>query len=158
MKNVTVCTFKASPCVPAPRAHVFQHVRVVPVHTGTFWIYGRRVFSACQAAPHTTPHKTHTHTHTPQTTQTTHTNTQQHTETETEKEDRDREREKRRRKRRDKRREEKTKEDKTRQEKREDSFSVWWCMAVFCWRSDFLVDSVCARDLNVLNSVKYDSF
>ena len=35
-KNASVCTFKTSPCVPAPRAHVFQHVRVVPVHTGTF--------------------------------------------------------------------------------------------------------------------------
>ena len=35
-KNASVCTFKTSPCVPAPRAHVFQHVRVVLVHTGTF--------------------------------------------------------------------------------------------------------------------------
>ena len=26
MKNVTVCTFKTSPFVPAPRAHMFQHV------------------------------------------------------------------------------------------------------------------------------------
>ena len=31
-----VCTFKTSPCVPAPRAHVEKHVDVVPVHTGTF--------------------------------------------------------------------------------------------------------------------------
>ena len=30
------CTFKTSPCVPAPRANVEQHVDVVPVHTGTF--------------------------------------------------------------------------------------------------------------------------
>ena len=35
-KNASVCAFKTSPCMPAPRAHVFQHVRVVPVHTGTF--------------------------------------------------------------------------------------------------------------------------
>ena len=28
--------FKTSPCVPAPRRHVVTHVRVVPVHTGTF--------------------------------------------------------------------------------------------------------------------------
>ena len=35
-KNASVCTFKTSPCMPAPRAHVLQHVRVVPVHTGTF--------------------------------------------------------------------------------------------------------------------------
>ena len=36
IQNVPVCTFKTSPCVPAPRAHVSTHVRVVPVHTGTF--------------------------------------------------------------------------------------------------------------------------
>ena len=35
-KNASVCTFKMSPCMPAPRAHVSKHVRVVPVHTGTF--------------------------------------------------------------------------------------------------------------------------
>ena len=27
---------KTSPCMPAPRAHVLKHVRVVPVHTVTF--------------------------------------------------------------------------------------------------------------------------
>ena len=37
------------------------------------------------------------------------------------------------------------------------SFSVWWCMAVFCWCSHFQVNSVCAQDLSLLNSVKYDS-
>ena len=30
-------------------------------------------------------------------------------------------------------------------------------MAVFCWCCDFLANSVCARDLSLLNSVKYDS-
>ena len=30
-------------------------------------------------------------------------------------------------------------------------------MAVVSWCSDFLVSSVCARDLSLLNSVKYDS-
>ena len=30
-------------------------------------------------------------------------------------------------------------------------------MAVFCWCSDFLVNSVCTLDLSLLNSVKYDS-
>ena len=34
--GASVCTFKTSPCMPAPRAHVLKHVRVVPVHTGTF--------------------------------------------------------------------------------------------------------------------------
>ena len=35
-KNASVCTFKTSPCVPAPRPHVLPHAGVVPVHTGTF--------------------------------------------------------------------------------------------------------------------------
>ena len=29
-------SFETSPCMPAPRAHVLKHVRVVPVHTETF--------------------------------------------------------------------------------------------------------------------------
>ena len=29
-----MCTFETSPCMLATRAHAFQHVRVVPVHTG----------------------------------------------------------------------------------------------------------------------------
>ena len=35
-KYASVCTFKTSPCMPAPSAHVFQHVRVMPIHTETF--------------------------------------------------------------------------------------------------------------------------
>ena len=39
-KNVSVFTFKTSPCMPAPRAFVFQLVRVVPVHTeGDLYIH-----------------------------------------------------------------------------------------------------------------------
>ena len=34
-QHVPVCAFKTSQCVLAPRAHVFQHVRVVPAYTGT---------------------------------------------------------------------------------------------------------------------------
>ena len=34
--NTSVCTFKTSPCVPAPRAHVETHVRVLPAYTETF--------------------------------------------------------------------------------------------------------------------------
>ena len=34
--ETSVCRFKTSPSVPAPRPHVVTHVRVVPVHTGTF--------------------------------------------------------------------------------------------------------------------------
>ena len=36
VQNVSVCSFKTSLCVTAPRAHVFQHVCVVPAYTGTF--------------------------------------------------------------------------------------------------------------------------
>ena len=34
--RTSVCTFKTSPCIPAPRPHVETHVRVVPANTGTF--------------------------------------------------------------------------------------------------------------------------
>ena len=37
VQNVPMCPSKTSPCVPAPRAHVETHVRVVPAYTGTFW-------------------------------------------------------------------------------------------------------------------------
>ena len=44
VQNVTMCTLKTSPCVPAPPTHVFQHAHVVPaytrrlnMHTETFW-------------------------------------------------------------------------------------------------------------------------
>ena len=89
-------------------------------------------------------HTTHT---TPQPTTTT--RPPHHTETDTERE-RDIER------RGDGREEDKRVEE--RREKREDPFSVWWCMDVFCWCSDFPVNSVCARDFSLLNSVKYNSF
>ena len=36
VRNASVCRFKTSPCVPAPRPHVIPHAGVVPVHTGTF--------------------------------------------------------------------------------------------------------------------------
>ena len=78
--------------------------------------------------------------HTPQ--HNTTTRPQHHTETE--KEDRDRER------REDGRGE-------TRQEKREDLFCIVVVHGFFCWCSDFLVNSVCARDFSLVNSVKYDS-
>ena len=104
-KTPSVCRFKTSLCVPAPRAHVSTHVRVVLVHTGRFehthgdvWS-GHTGFSAC----HHTPHTTTTNNTTTTTTHTQH-NTQHHTETE-----RDRERRQRKR---DKERE--TREDETR--------------------------------------------
>ena len=59
--------FKKPPCVPAPRAHVFQHVRVVPAYTVTSWTDTRGRF----LTPHTgllngRHNTTTTHTTTPQ--------------------------------------------------------------------------------------------
>ncbi len=87
IQNVPVCTFKTSPCVPAPRAHVETHVRVMPATRGRFgWTYG--VFTV----PHTN-HTTHHTAHTPQhkTWHNTSTRPQHHMERERETE-RDRER------------------------------------------------------------------
>ena len=92
VSKTSVCRFKTSPCVPAPRPHVVTHVRVVPVHTGTFWIYTRRFF--LRAKPRHTPHHTHTqHNTTQHKTHHTHHTTPQHT---TPHGDRDRETEKER--------------------------------------------------------------
>ena len=90
MQNVTVCTFKTSPFVPAPRAHMFQHVCAWCRYTrGRFERTHGDALSG-HTAPHTTPHHADTPKH--------HTETETETETET--------------------REEKTKEDKTREERR----------------------------------------
>ena len=53
-RHAPVCTFKTSPCAAAPCPPVFQHVRVVPVHTETFWTYTR--------PPLSSSNKPHTHT------------------------------------------------------------------------------------------------
>ena len=60
VQNVTVCTFKTSPCVPASRAHVETHVRVVPAYTGTFLNVHTEAFKIYTRGLHT---ETHTHTH-----------------------------------------------------------------------------------------------
>ena len=159
--SVCLCVFACLCAAKVEWKWMLGHVHLRPtvitcksfaMFGGTFWTYTRRrvewTHGVFQRVTHDIPQHNSTTTR-----------PQHHTETETET-DRDREdrdREKRRRKIRDKTREEKTKEDKTRQEKRQDSFSLWWCMAVFCWCSDFLVDSVCARFLSLLNSVKFDS-
>ena len=72
LSHAPVCRFKtppcvhlkASPCLLATRAHVFQHVGVVPVHgvvlnvhSGTFRIYTPGVLPACDT---TQSHRTHT--------------------------------------------------------------------------------------------------
>ena len=140
MNNVSVCAFKTSPFVPAPRAHMFQHVcawcrykrgRFERTHGDV--LSGHTGFSS---VPHHTPHTTTQH-------RTTHNNTRRQRQTET-----DRDRGRRQRKKTGTERESKTeeerqdkrkrrrKEKKTRQQKREDSFSVWWCMAVLSWWSE----------------------
>ena len=50
--KTSVCTFETSPCMPATRAHAFQHVRVVEGCTETFWMWhteGRAVSSISSA-------------------------------------------------------------------------------------------------------------
>ena len=135
VQNVPVCT-------GTTRTHVQTCVRVVPVHTGTFWTYTRRRVEWTHGTTH-------------------HTAPRRHTKTSHGDRDRDGDRDKERREDgRAETRQEKRRQKKTRQDKRREKihFAVWWCMAVFCWCSDFLVDSVCARFLSLLNSVKYDSF
>ena len=82
-KNASVCRFKTSPCMPAPRTHVEKHVRVLPAYTGTVRMYTWRrfesthwVFSLPHHAPHTTPHHA---TQTPHKQTTTHNDTHTHT-------------------------------------------------------------------------------
>ena len=73
IRNVPVCTFKTLPCVPAKRAHVETHVRVVPVHTVKFRTYTRARFESTHGGFEWTHHTataprqhTHTRTHTPE--------------------------------------------------------------------------------------------
>ena len=114
VQKTSVCRFKTSPCVPAPRPHVVTHAGVVPVHTEAF-------LNVHTGTPHT-PHHTTTHTtpHTPHNT-TTHTTPRQRqrdTETETER-NRERQRETERDRKRDETRQEKKREE-TRRWKRRD--------------------------------------
>ena len=108
IQNVPVCTGTTPACGNTCARGAGTHGDVLNLHT--------EVFSACQAAPHTTPHHTHTTQHTHTHTHTTqHHNTQHHTETETERHrDRDRERQRKR----DKTRQEKRRRDNKREETR----------------------------------------
>ena len=122
--SLPVCLFKTSPCVRSKRHRVFRHHAHMCFNMCAWCRYTRGrfesthggFFSACQAAPHTTPHKTHTH----------HTNhAHQHATTHGNR-DRDRQRkktgtereEKTEEERQDKRREDKRRQDKTREERR----------------------------------------
>ena len=151
MKNVTVCTFKTSPFVPAPRAHMFQHVCAWCRYTrGRFErthgdvLSGHTGVSACHTLTHT-----HTLKHTTQhnTTHYDHNTTRQQRETE-----RDRQRERQR----ERQTETETGTDRDRESREERRFifsvvvrGLFFVDAVIC-----LVNPVCARDLSLLNSVQ----
>ena len=114
IQNVPVCTLKTSPCVPAPRAHVELHLRVVPAYTVMFWMYTRRRFWIHtlvfprffqRAATHTNKHTKHIILHAER-------------ETERDRERRQRKRDESRRDNKEKKREDERGE--TREEKREE--------------------------------------
>ena len=136
------------------------HGDVLNVHTEACRVDTRGFFSVS----HTTHHTAHHTAHTTTTTQPQHNHTETETETdrdrqrqtETEKEDRDRERREdgRGETRQEKRRQKKTRHDKRREKIHFQCGGAW---PFFCLCSDFLVNSVCVRDLSLLNSVKYES-
>ena len=154
MNNVSVCAFKTSPFVPAPRAHMFQHVcawcrykrgRFERTHGDV--LSGHTGFFQCA----TTQHRT------------TQNNTQQHTETET-----DRDRGRRQRKKTGTERESKTEEesqDKRRGDEREEDktteeihFQCGGAWPFLVGGVNRLVNFVDDRDLSLLYCVKYDSY
>ena len=158
MKNVPVCTFKTSPFVPAPRAHMFQHVCAwCRYKRGRFERTHGDVLSGHTEFRSVSHTNTHTLTHTTQ-----HITTQ-HITTTTHHGERQRQRKKtgteREEKTEEERQDEKRRQKKTEERSEKILFSVWWCMAFFfvgvviC-----LVKPVCARFLSLLNSIKYDSF
>ena len=104
-QHVTVCTFRTSPCVPAPRAHVLKHVCAWCPHSRRRFerahgdvLSGHTGFSSVS---HTT-HRTHTPQH--KTKHNTTTRPQHHTETDRERM-RERDREDRERRQRQRQRE-----------------------------------------------------
>ena len=132
----TVYTFKTSPCMPAPRAHVEKTCG----------------FSACHT-PHTTTH----HTTRRQTKRDRDKERREEKRREEKRREEKRREEKRReeKRREEKRREEKRREEKRREEKRREernTFSVWWCMAFFVGVVLCLVKPVNARVLSLLDS------
>ena len=80
VQNASMCTFKTSPSMPAPRAHDETHVRVVPANTGTSErAHGDVLDGHAEVFQRVTSHTT-THRNTPQGTATHH-NGPQHTTT-----------------------------------------------------------------------------
>ena len=116
LKTLSVCRFKTSPCVPAPRPHAEKQARAAGIHGDVLNLHTESVlslhtgFSACHTTRHTQHHTTQLHTNTHDDTH------HQHMETETVKEDGERrqrkktereKREERRKKRSEEKREEK---------------------------------------------------
>ena len=158
MNNVSVCAFKTSPFVPAPRAHMFQHVcawcrykrgRFERTHGDV--LSGHTEFFQCA-----TPHH-HTTATTP------HNNTRRQRETETDrdrgrrqKEDRDRERieDGRGETRQEKRRQKKRRQDNRREKIHFQCGGAW---PFLVGGANRLVNFVDDGDLCLLYCVKYDS-
>ena len=122
-KTPSVCRFKTSPCVPAPRTHISTcargvgiHGDVLNAHTEAFLNPHTGFFTFFQRAA------THTHKQTPRPT-TTHTtqhhNTQHHTETETQR-DRDRQKQRETEKERQRKRDTTRQEERRQEKRRED--------------------------------------
>ena len=159
MKNVPVCTFKTFPFVPAPRAHVFQHVCAWCRYTrGRFERTHGDVLSGHTEFRSVSHTNTHTLTHTTQPITTQHiTTTTPHGERQRQRKKTGTEREEKT----EEERQDKRREDKRRQKREVRRFffqcgGAWpffFVGVVIC-----LVNPVCARDLSLPNSVKYDSF
>ena len=137
MKNVSVCRFKTSPCVPAPRAHMLKHVCAWCRYTrGRFERAHGDVLNGHTFFFFSESHMTHDNTNTASLHSITHSITHSIiTETETET-DRDRERRQGHREREEKTEEER--QDKRRQEKRRDKMKKRErrSMAVLSWWSE----------------------
>ena len=141
VENVPVCTGTTRTCFNTCARCAGIHGDVLNVHMGTCLSGHTGFFSVSHhtTTPHT-PHRPHRPHTTPRH------KTQHHTET-----DRDRQRQTET----ETEGEEGTKEKTTRQEQREEGrVKREKSMAVFYWCSDFPVNSVCARDLSLLNSVQ----
>ena len=79
IQSVPVCTFKTSPCVPAPCAHVETHVCAWCLHTrGRFERDTRARFEWTHGHRHTPRPQPHTHTHSTTTTTATTTHHRHH--------------------------------------------------------------------------------
>ena len=137
VENVPVCTGTTHTCFNTCARCAGIHGDVLNVHMGTC-LSGHTGFFQRFTPHHNTAHTTQTTHHTTTQDTTPHGDRQRQTETETDE----------------------TKEKKTKQEKREErnSFSVWWCMAVFSLMQCFVLFVPSTPDSSACQtSVRYDS-